>query len=139
MKDATTDQSVKRSLHRSAWLADVLDTRLCIPGTRIRFGIDPLISLVPVAGDTLALLLGLYPVAEAVRFRLGFTIVARMLLNLGIDWLVGLVPLIGFVPDVIYKANLKNAALLQRSLSKRVHDEAVEEGWEVSGAGGAEG
>lgn len=128
MNTANSEQRVERALHRAARLADLLDTRLRIPWTRIRFGIDPLISLIPVAGDTLALILGLYPVVEAVRFRLGFRTVARMLLNLGVDWLVGLVPLIGFVPDVIYKANLKNAALLQRSLRQRVHDEAADGG-----------
>jgi hypothetical protein len=125
---AIRDQRVERALLRSAKLADLLDTRLRIPGTRIRFGLDPLISLIPVAGDTLALILGLYPVVEAVRFRLGLRIVVRMLLNLGIDWLVGLVPLIGFVPDVIYKANLRNAALLQRSLREMAHDAATEGG-----------
>ncbi len=106
----------ERALRRADRLAGLLDTRFGIPGTRFRFGIDPLISLLPIAGDTAMLLVGLYPVFEALRLRLGARVVLRMLLNLGIDWLVGLVPVVGFIPDAIYKANLRNATLLKEAL-----------------------
>lgn len=125
MSDAAADPRIERAVRRSARLADLLDTRFRLPGTNFRFGIDPLISLVPVAGDTLALILGLYPVMEALRLRLGAGLVARMLLNLGIDWLVGLVPLLGLIPDAIYKANAKNARLLQAALELRIEGSSV--------------
>lgn len=110
----------ERALRRADRLANLLDTRFAIPGTGFRFGLDPLVSLLPIAGDTVMLLVGLYPVFEAVRLKLGAVVVLRMLLNLGIDWLVGLVPLIGFIPDSLYKANSRNARLLRSALEQRV-------------------
>ena len=110
----------ERALRRADRLANLLDTRFAIPGTGFRFGLDPLVSLLPIAGDTVMLLVGLYPVFEAVRLKLGAVVVLRMLLNLGIDWLVGLVPLIGFIPDSMYKANSRNAKLLRNALERRI-------------------
>lgn len=110
----------ERALRRADRLANLLDTRFAIPGTGFRFGLDPLVSLLPIAGDTVMLLVGLYPVFEAIRLRLGVGVVLRMLLNLGIDWLVGLVPLIGFIPDSMYKANSRNAKLLRNALERRI-------------------
>ncbi|MFI4853735.1 MAG: DUF4112 domain-containing protein [Phycisphaerales bacterium JB065] len=110
----------ERALRRADRLANLLDTRFAIPGTGFRFGLDPLVSLLPIAGDTVMLLVGLYPVFEAIRLRLGAGVVLRMLLNLGIDWLVGLVPLIGFIPDSMYKANSRNAKLLRNALERRI-------------------
>ncbi|MFG0293385.1 MAG: DUF4112 domain-containing protein [Phycisphaerales bacterium JB050] len=110
----------ERAQRRADRLSNLLDTRFAIPGTGFRFGLDPLVSLLPIAGDTVMLLVGLYPVFEAIRLGLGVGVVLRMLLNLGIDWLVGLVPLIGFIPDSMYKANSRNAKLLRNALERRI-------------------
>lgn len=101
-------------------LARVLDTRFRVPGTPIRFGLDPIISLLPVAGDSVALAIGLYMVREGVRHGVGTRVIARMITNLLIDWVLGLVPLIGFVPDVWFKANQRNARLLREGLRKKI-------------------
>lgn len=114
-----------RALRRADRLGYLLDTKFRFPGTGIRFGLDPLVSLVPGVGDTAMLLVGLYPVFEAVRLRLGFGLVLRMLLNLGIDWLVGLVPLLGFIPDALFRANSRNAALLRTGIQSRADKPAV--------------
>lgn len=75
--------------------------------------VDPLIGLVlPGAGDLIGSLLGLYTVAVAVRRKMSPVIVARMLMNLALDALLGVVPLLGDVTDVFYKANEKNVRLL---------------------------
>lgn len=100
-------------------LAKLLDSRFRLPGTSVRFGWDAIVSALPLAGDTVMLVIGLYPVLEAVRLRLGVGVVIRMLLNLLVDWLVGLIPIIGIVPDVWYKANVRNAALLSRAIARR--------------------
>lgn len=104
---------------RADVLARILDSQFRLPGTSVRFGWDAIVSALPVAGDTVMLLIGLYSVLEALRLRLGVGVVLRMLLNLLIDWLVGLIPLIGIVPDVLYKANARNAALLARAIARR--------------------
>jgi len=75
--------------------------------------VDPLLGLVlPGAGDLIGSLLGLYIVAIAVRRRTSPIIIARMLLNLAIDAGIGIVPLLGDVADLAFKANDKNVQLL---------------------------
>lgn len=100
-------------------LAFLLDDAFGIPGTRFRFGLDPIIGLVPVVGDTVTLVMGLLPVIAAVRFRLGPRLVMRMLGNLVLDWLVGLVPGIDLVLDAAVKAHRRNAILLEREVEAR--------------------
>ena len=93
-----------------------------MPGTGWRFGLDPIIGLLPVAGDTLTALVSLYVVFEAVRLRLGAGVVLRMLGNVVIDWLLGLVPLVDVVLDTAFKANVRNARLLEDALRERGGD-----------------
>jgi len=110
---------VDGAIARASRVADLLDRAFRLPGTSIRFGLDAIIGLVPVIGDSVTLGLGLYPVLEAVRLGVGPLVVARMLLNLGIDWLIGLVPLIDIVLDVAYKANVRNVHLLVEALERK--------------------
>jgi hypothetical protein len=76
--------------------------------------VDPVIGLVlPGIGDVIGSLLGLYTVAIALKRKISPVVIARMLLNLGLDTLVGIVPLFGDLADVGFKANKRNVALLQ--------------------------
>lgn len=100
-------------LKRLDQYADVLDSRFQVPGTRMRFGLDGLIGLVPVVGDVFSLGLSLYLVAEALRIQAPASVVRRMVRNVGLDFLVGLVPVVGDALDFAFKANLRNAALLR--------------------------
>ncbi|XHC26388.1 DUF4112 domain-containing protein [Phycisphaerales bacterium ac7] len=115
---------MERAQHRADALAKFLDSRFRLPGTSVRFGWDAIVSVLPLAGDTIMLVIGLYPVYEALRLRLGIGVALRMLFNLLIDWLVGLFPVIGVVPDVWYKANVRNAALLAKAIARRSGQEA---------------
>lgn len=101
-------------LPRSLALARLLDARFRIPGLGVRFGLDPIIGLLPVAGDTVALALGLLIVADAARLGVRSAVLLRMLGNLGLDWVVGLLPGLDLVFDVLFKANLRNARLLEQ-------------------------
>lgn len=96
-------------------LAAWLDDRFTIPGTEIRFGFDPLIGLMPGLGDLIGGVLSFVFVYAAWQRRVPRVTVARMLFNIGIDTLVGTVPLAGDIFDVAWKANRKNFKLLQRS------------------------
>ncbi len=108
----------RRALKRVSLLADLLDQRFRIPGLGIRFGYDPLIGLIPVVGDSATFLIGLSILIEARRLGCRKRVIARMLLNLVVDWLIGLVPLVDLVLDVAFKANLRNARLLERELAR---------------------
>jgi len=99
-------------IRRCVWLARWLDQRFRIPGTRIRFGIDPLLGLFPGVGDAVAAVLGGYLVWTALRVGAPRLMLLRMLANIGIDALVGAIPVAGTVFDVAFKAHHRNAQLL---------------------------
>ena len=96
----------------------LLDEAFRIPGTSFRFGIDGIIGLVPGLGDVLAGLLSLViPLAGWIRGVPYITLV-RMAANLGIGVLVGSIPLLGDVFDVVWKANRRNYLLVRRHLGE---------------------
>ncbi|MFU8896571.1 MAG: DUF4112 domain-containing protein [Gammaproteobacteria bacterium] len=97
---------------RVARLAQVLDTAFRIPGTRIRFGVDQLLGLVPGLGDAIAALIGGFIVWTAVRVGAPRLVIGRMLVNIAVDAIVGAVPLAGTVFDIAFKAHRRNARLL---------------------------
>ncbi|MEA5614831.1 DUF4112 domain-containing protein [Nodularia spumigena] len=103
-------------LPRSLRLAKLLDAKFVVPGTTFRFGIDPLIGLIPVAGDAIAFGLGSLIVIDAWRLGVRKRILARMVLNLGVDWLIGSMPVVGDAADFVIKPNRANARLLKREL-----------------------
>lgn len=92
--------------------AQLLDSRFTIPGTNISFGIDPIIGLIPSIGDWIGGVASLYFLVHAVIMGGRVTIILRMLLNILIDIVIGAIPLLGEIFDVGWKANLKNARLL---------------------------
>ena len=95
-------------------LQRLLDEAFRVPGTRIRFGWDAIVGVIPWAGDVLTALLGVAILASAHRLRVPGIVQVRMLLNLAIDLLIGLVPFAGDIVDVFWKANTKNMTLLER-------------------------
>ena len=94
--------------------AVLLDSAFQVPGTKLRFGLDPIIGLIPGAGDIVSGFFSAMMLLHAVRLRIPKIIIARMLLNTGIDLLTGAVPLLGDLFDAGYKANLRNLFLLER-------------------------
>lgn len=95
-------------------LAGVLDDIFQIPGTRIRFGLDPIVGLIPGLGDIITGLLSFLIVFAAWRRRLPKVAILRMVANIGIDTLVGTIPILGDIFDVIWKSNRMNYKLLVR-------------------------
>lgn len=97
---------------RVAALAVLLDSAFVIPGTSVRVGLDPLVGLIPAAGDAISAAASLYIVYEG--WRLGATRgqVGAMLCNVAIDALAGVVPGLGDVVDLAFKANMRNLAIL---------------------------
>lgn len=95
-------------------LAHWLDDRFTIPGTNIRFGLDPIISLIPGAGDWLAGMFSSYFILLGVRADLPPAVIFRMGFNVLLDIIIGSVPLLGDLFDVGWKANIKNAELLEK-------------------------
>ena len=107
------------TLQRLEALADLMDAKFKIPGIPIRFGIDALVGLIPVAGDTVNLSISGYIVFEAIRLGARKRDIVKMLFNIFLDWLIGLIPLIGDLFDVAWKCNVRNINLLKESLVKK--------------------
>lgn len=114
----------------AAWvssLARVMDTKFKIPGTGVTFGLDPIIGLLPIAGDTITLLIGSAMLVEARRLRLGRGVSARICANLAVDWLLGLVPGLDLILDTVYKAHKRNAELLIRAAAEKRGEAATDQ------------
>jgi len=103
-----------RSLRR------LLDEAFRVPGTRIRFGWDAIVGLIPWAGDLVTALMAGAIIVEAHRMRVPRVVQLRMLLNVGIDLAIGLVPFAGDIADVFWKSNTKNMVLLERHAAEPV-------------------
>jgi hypothetical protein len=94
-------------------LAFYLDDLFRIPGTSWRFGLDGIIGLVPSVGDTLTSLASFYILLAGVRYGVPKITLLRMALNIGIDYLLGSVPLIGDALDFFWKSNDMNMRLIR--------------------------
>jgi hypothetical protein len=105
-------KALEQRTRRALRLAHALDTAFRIPGTRIRFGIDPLLGLLPGLGDAIAAVLGSYIIWSALRAGAAPVLIARMLGNIAIDAIVGAIPIAGTLFDVAFKAHRRNAHLL---------------------------
>jgi hypothetical protein len=99
-------------------LAQLLEVAFILPGTKIRYGIDGLIGLIPVVGDLLTTAIALWIVREARSLGAPRLLVARMLANVAIDGVVGIVPFVGDAFDVIWRANIRNTRLLRKWIDK---------------------
>lgn len=85
----------------------------------MRFGWSSLIALVPAIGDVLDALLAMMVIRTAMQVGLPNDVKAKMVMNVVVDFLIGLVPLIGDIADVMYKANTRNAAILEAYLREK--------------------
>ena len=85
-----------------------------MPGTSVRFGLDAIAGLIPGIGDLASPVYTALILLEGLRLRVPAVVQARMVLNAAFDMGVGLVPLLGDIADVAWKANLRNLALLER-------------------------
>ena len=92
----------------------VLDELVSVPGTPIKVGLDPVIGVIPIAGDALAALVGVWVILEASRFGIPRVVLGRMVANLVVDLGVGAIPLIGDVYDLFFRSNSRNLDLFRR-------------------------
>jgi len=109
----------EQRLARLEALAKLLDVAFILPGTKVRYGIDGLIRLIPVIGDLFATAFSLWLVREARALGAPWHVTARMLGNVAVDGVVGMVPLAGDAFDVLFRANMRNMRLLRRWLDRQ--------------------
>jgi|SRR6266496_926384 len=101
---------VEQSLERLSWIMDDL---FRVPVLGWRFGLDALIGLIPGFGDTATSLVSFYILAAGVRYRVPKITLLRMGLNIGLDYVLGSLPLVGDLFDAWWKSNQMNVELLR--------------------------
>ncbi len=102
-------------------IARISDTKWHIPGTRICFGADALLSLLPAVGLVASTAISAYLIWEARRLGISTGTLLRMVGNVGLDGLISAVPVGGSIGDVFFRANFRNMALLRRHLERSRH------------------
>jgi hypothetical protein len=112
------DFTRRAALERLDWLANLMDSAIVIPGTRITVGLDALIGLAPGIGDTVTTLISLWMVKEAHELGAPKHIIVRMMGNVALDGVVGAVPLLGDAFDVMFRANRRNIKLLREHFER---------------------
>jgi len=105
-----------REVERLTTIARWLDDVLRIPGTRLRIGLDPILGLIPGGGDAAMAAVSLAIVLRARQLGAPPGLVAAMLGNVALDFVVGLVPVAGDLLDAGIKCNRRNVVLLRRHL-----------------------
>lgn len=110
---------IRATLRRLRWLANILDTAIRLPGG-FRFGADTFIGLTPVAGDIATTLIACYFVYEGKRLGLPRSALTRMAGNVALDILLGATPILGDLADTIFKANIRNLAIIEAHVGRGV-------------------
>lgn len=99
-------------------LERVLERMFIVPGLNRPIGLDAILSLVPFAGTTAGAILGAYMMWEARNLGMSRWQMARMSANTGFDWMIGLIPVVGIVPDFFFRSNSRNLRIIRKHLDK---------------------
>ena len=111
----TDARSVRRRIEA---LEKLLENTFRIPVINQRVGLDAIAGLIPIGGDLLTGLLGLYIVWEARNLGMSKWQLARMTANVGIDSLLGMIPLVGDAFDLFFRSNAANLKIVRRHLDR---------------------
>jgi hypothetical protein len=111
----TDPQSVRQRVEA---MEKLLERLVVIPGTNRSVGLDVILDLVPVVGSVAAAALGTYIVWEARNLGMSRWQITRMAGNVGADWLLGLIPWVGAIPDFFFRSNSRNLRIIKRHLDK---------------------
>lgn len=99
-------------------LEKLLEGITVIPGTNQRIGLDVILDLLPVGGTVIAAIMGSYMAWEARNLGMSKTALVRMAGNIGVDALLGLIPIVGAVPDFFFRSNTRNLKIIKKHLDK---------------------
>ncbi|HEX2447117.1 MAG TPA: DUF4112 domain-containing protein [Methyloceanibacter sp.] len=118
-REFTAGMSHEERLAQVRWFANLMDDAFRVPGTPLRFGWDSVLGLFPGLGDVLTSALSLLIVHHAWQTGASKLTLARMLGNVGLDFAIGAIPFLGDLFDFAFKANRRNARLLEQHLNRQ--------------------
>jgi hypothetical protein len=111
----TDPQSVRQRVEA---MERLLERLFVIPGTKRSVGLDVILDVVPIAGDIAGAALGAYMVWEAKNLGMSKWQMTRMWGNVGVDFLLGLIPWVGAIPDFFFQSNTRNLKIIKKHLDK---------------------
>ena len=114
--------SVRRRLEA---LERVMERMFVVPGLNRPVGLDVILDFVPVVGPTAAAAVGTYLAWEARNLGMSKWQMVRMGGNVGVDWLLGMIPFVGAIPDYFFRSNTRNLRIVKRHLD-RTHPSSAE-------------
>lgn len=97
----------------------LLERLVVIPGINKPIGLDVILNVVPFAGTTAAAAIGAYLAWEGRNLGMSKWQMARMGGNIGVDWLMGLIPFVGAIPDFFFRSNTRNLRIIKRHLDRK--------------------
>lgn len=109
----TDPRSVRQ---RVEFMEKLLERSFTLPGTNQQFGLDVILEIIPGIGDVAAAALGSYMIWEARNLGMSKWNMSRMAGNVGLDFLLGLIPFVGLVPDFFFRSNSRNLKIIKRHL-----------------------
>jgi hypothetical protein len=115
-----SEAQYRSTLKRLEKFSHFTDSSIGIPFTRFKFGAESLIGLFPVVGDLAGLILSSYVLIEAQRLGVSWGVKLRIMLNMLIDFVGGLIPFLGDIFDIFFKANTRNTRLLKNHLAEKL-------------------
>lgn len=113
--DTHDPAAIRRRIER---LEHLLEGLFVIPGTNQRVGLDVILDLVPIVGDLIGAAMGGMLIWEARNLGMSKMQMARMAGNVGIDTLLGAIPFIGAIPDLLFRSNTRNLKIIKRHLDR---------------------
>jgi len=117
--------SVRRRIES---LEHLLEGLITIPGTRRKIGLDVILDILPVGGDVIGAAMGAYMAWEARNLGMSKVQMARMFGNVGVDFVLGLIPFVGAIPDFFFRSNTRNLKIIKKHLDKHHPSTAVIDG-----------
>ena len=124
-KIGTDPQSVRQRVEA---MEKLLERLFILPGINKPIGLDVILDLIPGVGDVAGAALGSYIVWEATNLGMSKWQISRMAGNVGIDFLLGLIPFVGAIPDFLFRSNTRNLKMIKRHLDKHHAETATIDG-----------
>ncbi len=126
MPKKPTQDEQRAILKRLEKYSRFTDNSISLPFTNFKIGVEAVIGLVPGIGDLIGLAMSSYVLLEAQRAGVSNRLKRRMMFNVAVDFIGGLVPVVGDAFDAVYKANTRNTRLLSKYLHEQLSDDLPE-------------
>jgi len=115
--DSDTEEIIEERMGRLRLLSQRLDHSITVPGTKYKIGVDPIIGLIPGGGDIFGAILSIYIMYSGIKMGVPRSTVNKMFKNILLEFIIGCIPVVGDLFDIVWKSNQKNVKLIEESIA----------------------